>query len=673
MMTLKRKNMLIVWVLALYYSATAQVCNKPLLVYTKLAAEHIEPKALNDSLSAEFFQMFFSTLDPTGMFFTQNDLAALFGYRYRLDDEINKASCTFQTEASQRYISKIKRTRYLFDSLLKSPIDFSVKEYCKPPYLDEFDFLENEKKLIQNLRVKLKYEILMTVYRLMQTQGKQDLSSTDFKTLSMLAQQKVKNSMLRKTDNLLKNVTEKPGFIQTQFLKAIARTFDPHSEYFTNEEMIAFSENINAERQSFGIFLKENSMGEVRIGKLVPGGPAWKSGQLHQGDLLVQLSWEGKEPIDLTDLNAQETDELLHQVGDSKGELTVLTSSGEKKNVSLTKEKIVNTENSISSYVLKGKHNFGYIELPGFFTDDGENRLKGCANEVAKEILKLNKQKIDGLILDLRYNGGGSMEEAIELAGIFIDTGPVTIIHDKGEMPASMRDMNKGLAFSGPLVILINSASASASELIAAALQDYNRALIIGGPSFGKATAQVVLPVAENSDNDDFLKITIGRFYRINQNSTQQLGVIPDILLPDISSSFSDRELDLKHSLRPKIINKKTYFTPLPTFPFDSLQPASQKRVASSYKFQTLIKLQGLLGNPFPLHESEFIKTIKAITVCMDSLSPKDQPNPLYEVTLSDSQTAQDLYSKETIVEIKSSMYIQEAFSILADLIHQKK
>jgi len=666
------KRIIFAWVVA-GYSAIAQDCNKPIQVYTKLAAEHIEPKILNDSLSAEIFDEFFFTLDPATIFFTQRDLAALSDYKYKLDDEINKTSCTFQMVALQRYASKIKRTRHLFDSLLRSPIDFSVKEYYKPSYLVELDFSENEKKLIQSIRLQLKYEILMTVYRQMQSQSKKNLSPTNFKELSSLAQEKVKGNSLKKMDRLLKDVTEKPALIQTRFLKTIAHVFDPHTEYFTKEEMTAFEESINAERQSFGIFLKENSLGEVKIGKLVPGGPAWKSGQLHQGDRLVQLAWEGKEPIDLTDFDAIEMDALLHEAGNLKGELTVLNSSGEKKTVSLIKEKTENTENSISSFVLKGKHNFGYIELPGFFSDDGENRLKGCANEVAKEILKLNKQKIEGLILDLRYNGGGSMEEAIELAGIFIDTGPMAVIHDKGEAPESLRDVNKGLAFSGPLIILVNSASASASELIASALQDYNRAIIVGGNSYGKATAQVVLPLSVGFHNDDYLKITIGRFYRINQNSIQKLGVIPDIMLPDFSSLFSDREIDLKHSLPTKTINKKTYFTPHPVFPFDSLRPASQKRIAASHKFQALAKLQELLNNPFPLQEGEFIKTIKAITEYLNSISPQDHSNALYEVTLNDPQTGQDIYSRESMIEIKSSMYIQEAFSILADLTNQKK
>ncbi len=651
----------------------SQDCNKPILVFTKLTQEHIEPRELNDSLSVEIFNDFFHKLDPAGVYFTQMDIKALSGFKYKLDDEINNASCTFLKEATIRYQIKIKRTQHWIDSILKTPLDFAVKEfwYLPNPFTKKFE--EAEWKLVYRLNLKLKYDVLMTMHRLFQVHDKKDLSSANFKSLAPIAQEKVKFSYLKKIDKLLNEIALKPTFVQVYFLKAIAKTFDPHSDYMTKEEMTAFEESLSSERQSFGIDLQETSFGEIKIARLVPGGPAWKSGQLHQGDLLVQLAWPGKEAIDLVDFDLDEVEELLHTAGESQGELTVIQSTGERKTVSLAKEKIENTENSVVGFLLKGNLKIGYVELPGFFMDETQSGINGCANEVAKEIIKLNKLKIDGLILDLRYNGGGSLQEAIELAGIFVDAGPMAVIQSKGNPPISMRDVSRGVAFLGPLIILVNGASASASELVSAALQDYNRAIIVGGKTFGKATGQIILPLQETSANDDFLKVTESRTYRLNQKSIQQTGVIPDFPLPDISSLYVNGESALPHSLSRKTIDKKIYFTPGSVPVLDSLRKESKARVAADEKFNNLTNLKELLLKPFPLQEQTFIKTIQTLTGYIEQLHPTDASNTLFDVSIVEKPTEHDPYSEEAIKEIKSSIYIQEAYRILTGVIKQKK
>jgi carboxyl-terminal processing protease len=653
--------------------AQAQICGKPLLVYTKLAQEHIEPKELNDSLSKEIFKTFFHELDPENIFFTQADIKKLSYYRYKLDDEINLTSCAFLIQSNTLYKLKTNRANHLIDSLLRNPLDFRANEFYQLSDPIKSTPLETEKKLIIKLGLKLKYEVLVTVYNLQQASGKKDFSTADFKKFIPIAQTKIKNSYKKKFEKIQAQLNSKPNYVEHFFLKAIAQVFDPHSEYFNKEEMKLFEESLNAERESFGIYLKENNRGQVRISKLVPGGPAWKSGQLHQGDLLIELKWPGQEAIDLMDYDEEEIDILLHASGTSQGDLTVVKPSGEKKIVSLTKEKILNTENSISSFILQGTHKIGYIDLPGFFEDDGENGLNGCANEVAKEIIKLNKLKIEGLILDLRYNGGGSLQEAIDLAGIFIDAGPVLVMQEKREPPVTYRDMNKGMAFSGPLVILVNGGSASASEVVSAALQDYNRAIVVGSKTFGKATGQMIIPLTQEPTNEDFIKVTVDRLYRLNQNSHQQTGVTPDFILPDFGSLYSITEDRLPYSLKQKTTDKKIYYTPARSPFLDSLKSSSQRRVIQERKFGTIKNIGDLLTQPFPLQEKSFVEVNNTLNNYFEEMSPKEPSTPIYEVTMRDPASSKDEFLRESMLEIKSSIYIKEAFHILLDLIKQKK
>lgn len=665
------RPVLVALLCCLYCTVKSQDCNLPLQVFTKLSKHHIEPKALGDSLSSDLFDEFLLKLDPSGIYFTNASIKGLTKYRYQLDTEMEKASCTFLTELKSRYQSNIKRSRHLIDSLLKNPLNFTTAEFSDTSQRTEF--FETEKKLVKSLRTKLKYEVLLVLYRLIQTHGQNEFSSANFKKLAPLAQEKLRKNYLKRMDKLLSELNEKPNFLQNYFLKAIAQTFDPHSDYFNKEEMTFFEESLNSERQSFGIELTETPFGEVKIGRLVPAGSAWRSGQLHQGDLLVQLTWAGKETIDLTDLDIAEVDELLHARGEVSGLLTVIKSSGERVAVLLAKEKITNTENSISGYVLKGEKNIGYIDLPGFFTDESRNRLNGCANEMAKEIIKLNKLKIDGLILNLRNNGGGSLQEAAELAGIFIDSGPVSIIQEKGKPPVSIRDINKGVAFSGSLIILVNGYSASASELVSAALQDYKRAVIVGSKTYGKATGQVILPLREGAENEDFLKITVDRIYRLNQKSIQQTGVIPDLLLPDLESLMDGGENDLPHSLVPKTTTKVAYFTPHSLADLTPLKENSKARIADDEKFNTIRKLNDLLEKPFPLQEAAYLNSIKTLAEYINKAYVKSSINPAFDVLTSETSTDADVLTTQTISEIKSSAYIQEAFHIITDLIQLKK
>jgi carboxyl-terminal processing protease len=260
----------------------------------------------------------------------------------------------------------------------------------------------------------------------------------------------------------------------------------------------------------------------------------------------------------------------------------------------------------VRSFILKGTHRVGFISLPAFYTDwnGEEGGSNGCADDVAKEIIKLKKENIEGLILDLRYNGGGSMLEAIALAGIFIDFGPVGMTKDKEGKIYTMKDVNRGSVYEGPLILLINGFTASASEMLAGTLQDYHRALIVGSPSFGKATAQVVLPLDTMFDEkhmermktaDNFIKITIDRLFRVHGTSAQQTGVIPDIFLPDFSETQSEREKTLAFPLANITIDANKYYHPYPSISLNPLKSFSKSFMDTSQFFISFNKYLDVL------------------------------------------------------------------------------
>jgi len=319
---------------------------------------------------------------------------------------------------------------------------------------------------------------------------------------------------------------------------------------------------------------------------------------LHKGDIITAIKTEGKEkPV--ADISKEELAGYLNGNSEADVTITVKTTAGETKTAVLHKEKITNDEGIVKSYVLHGKQNIGYINLPGFYSREDETitneqdiKYDGCANDVSKEIVKLKKDTIAGLILDMRFNGGGSMWEAMQLAGIFIDIGPVASVKDKTAKVHFLKDPNRGTIYDGPLIVLINGASASASEFVSAVLQDYNRALIVGGTTYGKGTAQQVLPLDtsrfdQTKKYEDFVKVTMEKFYRANGSTTQWKGVVPDILLPDMYAADEYKEKNNASALQPDNSKAGTYQV-LTALPVAGLAAKSKQRIEGNTYFKSI-------------------------------------------------------------------------------------
>jgi carboxyl-terminal processing protease len=345
----------------------------------------------------------------------------------------------------------------------------------------------------------------------------------------------------------------------------------------------------------------EDENGKILVQQLQPGSTAYKSGAINPGDQMIAIQEPGQPVISTVGSSLSNVDSLMQTIKSEKLILTVKKPDGTTRQVTLLKERFLTEEDEedlVQGYVLNGTKKIGYISIPDFYFD-WENTavgLNGCANDVAKEIIKLKKENIQGLIIDIRFNGGGSLQEAIELTGIFIDGGPVAQYKQKEGKLAILKDVNSGSIFTGPVLVMVNGYSASASELFSAALQDYNRALIVGTPTYGKATGQIVLPLdttitteTENTRKTDvYLKITTSALYRVTGKTAQQQGVEPDILLPDLLQSIAEREKDEVTAFRLNSIEPNKYYKPLPAVAKDNLQQTAKTYVDSSLYFKKL-------------------------------------------------------------------------------------
>jgi carboxyl-terminal processing protease len=386
--------------------------------------------------------------------------------------------------------------------------------------------------------------------------------------------------------------------LEERYLNTIAWCYDPHTNYFNTKKKNEFEAATSASEFSCGLDLDENDKGDIVIEYLQPGSSAWRNGQLHKGDVLQSVWINGVEK-NVQDIEDDDLNDALNGPSSGAVEITVKSAAGEIKKVKLQKEKIEDDEAIVKSYVLHGKQNIGYINLPGFYSreddaieNESDIKFDGCANDVSKEIIKLKKDTIAGLILDLRDNGGGSMWEAIQLAGIFIDIGAVASVKDKEGKQTSLKDPNRGTIYDGPMLVLINGASASASEFLSAALQDYKRAIIVGGTTYGKGSAQYVQPldtnaIDKNKTYEDFIKITASKFYRVSGSTTQWTGVMPDITLPDVYTNMEYKEKNSESALQPDNA-KPALYKPLADLPINNLAQKSAERIKINAAFVQL-------------------------------------------------------------------------------------
>jgi carboxyl-terminal processing protease len=564
---------------------------------------HVQPRTVDKVFSNDLFNQMIHALDADRIYFNGEDIRQLRDYAFVLDNQLLNKKEDFISQLIVLYTKKINQTDSMLDQLSVSRFDLNRNESYTVSEDSSFAVTETARKMkIYKLVKRNMLETIVDIYEEDSTKKNRKPDS-----LEAGAIKKVCHAFKREIQRMRQTKGGLTGFVCNAWCESVASCYDPHTEYFSPDKKESFQGELGDKPLQFGFSLGEGKE-SIEITRLKPGSPAYKSGQIHEGDQILALQWEDNEEVDVSDGSVEEVNAFISGDHGKNLTLTLKKTDGTTRKVTLQREKsILDDDNSkVRSFILKGNRRIGFISLPAFYTDwnGEEGGNNGCADDVAKEIIKLKKENIEGLILDLRYNGGGSMLEAIALAGIFIDAGPVGMTQDKEGKIYTMKDVNRGSVFDGPLILLINGFTASASEMLAGTLQDYHRALIVGSPSFGKATAQVVLPLDTLFDEqhvermkraNNFIKMTIDRLFRVNGTSAQQTGVIPDIFLPDFSEIQSEREKSLPFSLKNVSIDANKYYHPYPPISAESLKTFSKTYTDTSQFFISFNKYLGVL------------------------------------------------------------------------------
>jgi carboxyl-terminal processing protease len=491
-------------------------------------------------------------LDPEKNTFLQSDLDSLSNYSTTIDDEIHGATIAFQPAVSRIYAQRIVETKAIFNQVMDQPFDFN-KDDSVLLNTDKMTYPKDEADRAKRWEMLLKYRTIERYASLLEerekNKGKEKFIVKNDSTLEAESRAYIKKSYKKRLESFEKTFTKEKQF--ELFLNAITGLMDPHTDYLAPIEKRSFTEQMSGVIYGIGAQLTQDDFG-IRIASIQPGGPAWKSGQIVVNDVIVKIAQGSDEPVDVSGYETTDAVKLIRGNLGTEVRLTFRKPDGTFKVVSLIREKIVLDEGYARSVVIQnGEDKYGYILLPDFYADFEREDGHRCSEDVAAEIKKLKAENVKGIVIDVRFNGGGSLYEVVQMAGLFIDKGPVVQIRNKEGRSQTLYDETPGILYDGPLVVMANEFSASASEIFAGAIQDYKRGIVVGSSStYGKGTVQRNVAFGKPLDSLGIqteygaVKLTFQKFYRITGSSTQKKGVVPDVILPDEYEYLKYREKD---------------------------------------------------------------------------------------------------------------------------------
>ncbi|MDB5230028.1 MAG: hypothetical protein JWN76_833 [Chitinophagaceae bacterium] len=561
-MNVSRKTVIVLIILSFFFSPSLfaqkdKVQDNVDIVFHNTARMlqgiHFAPKEWNDSFSRKIYNTYMDELDPGKRFFTQTDITSLNSYEDQLDDELKGAPVSFYKSANELYKQRLTDARKLITELLNKSFSFSGNETYDPKK-EKLNFPANDQEKKQRWDNYLKYQVLNQYEELLQQRTKDSTLTTDDHLLQAKARANVLKVEMRILDNLQKLTTNEEAF--NIYLNDIVNLYDPHSNYFLPIDRREFQEDMTGIYYGIGALLKEE-MGKVTIGELMIGGPAWKSRQVDQGDVIIKVKQNAADST--VNVEGWAMSDVIKLTRGTKGSFVTISfrkKDGTVKDISLQRDALQLEDSFVKSAVIEDSEKIGYIYFPKFYTSFGDANGRSCAADMAKELQKLKKENVKGIIVDIRNNGGGSLGEVINMVGLFMKEGPVVQVKSSNEKPEVNGVKNAGVVYDGPLVVLVNEMSASASEIFAGAIQDYKRGIIMGAPTYGKGTVQRSFPVPLNfrhwpDSTIDLgtLHVTLQKYYRITGEATQLKGILPDVNLPGIYESYDMQEKDQPSAL----------------------------------------------------------------------------------------------------------------------------
>ncbi len=665
---------------------------------------HYSPKKIDDNFSKTAFKKFIEDLDNAKNIFLQSDIDALKKYETKIDDEIHGAEIKSFFDVNEIYLKRLNEASILFNAILAKPFDFTKDEAIQTD-VEKLSFPKTIADRTEVWRKYLKYLVLSKFVDMQEEREKNSSTKKKFNTvadsinkvpfkakadstLEREARDVVRKQMARYFTTKINRENKEENF--STFINAITGTMDPHTTYFAPVDMRSFNEGMSGSFFGIGAQLKDDD-GKIKIASLISGGPAWKQGDLKVDDEIIKIAQANTDPVDVTGYDVPDAVKLIR--GSTKGSevrLTVKRTDGSIKVITLLRGKVDLEDTFAKSAIINGDKKIGYIYLPEFYLNFNDASGHKCSEDVANEIKKLKAENVDGIIMDLRNNGGGSLPEVVKMAGLFIQEGPICQVQSRGEKPYTWKDNDNTVLYDGPLTVMVNEFSASASEIFAAAIQDYKRGIVIGSTStYGKGTVQRTIPLNperenelfgnENKDDLGSIKLTLQKFYRVNGGSTQLKGVTPDIVLPDRFESLKFREKDNTLSLPWDEIAKVDYTTWTSTLTDDPSSYLKNSETTTLGKIKTtLLEMDKLNDKEYSLNSTKFKqekKQLNATYKVLDSLF-KLQKELVVKNSAADAlpvDAAKDKVEKNNawLKRLSNDIYIDESVKIMKNMIAQ--
>lgn len=655
------------------------------LIRYALTQGHYEPQDINDEFSASVFTDFIEGLDPTKRFFTQEDIKQFEFYKDKIDDQIKNEDLTFYNMVYTRYTKRLRDARSFYKEILKFPFDFNKDEILNVDYEDK-PFAKNEVEQIRYWRKQLKMNTLVRLHdRIKGEQDKQEENASYTMKSFEALEKEAREATLKSTEDFfdyMDDLDDNDWF--SVFINSISGEFDPHSNYFAPKIKKRFDVEISGKLEGIGARLQPKG-DYTRVAELITGGPAWRAGELEVGDIILKVAQGGDEPLDIIGMPLDDAIEFIKGKKGTEVRLTIKKIDGSTKVISIIRD-VVELEETFAktSVVKKDERKFGVINLPKFYIDFNERNFRNSATDMAREVERMNQEGAEGLLIDLRNNGGGSLETAIAIAGLFIADGPVVQVKYREGKPRIRKDRDLAIRWNKPLVVLVNEFSASASEIFAAAMQDYNRAVIIGSKqTFGKGTVQNVMPLNNYYKYDKdlgALKMTIQKFYRINGGSNQLKGVVSDVAMPTRYTYMQVGERDEDNPLPWDKIQEANY-TPWNGYEnFHEAVNNSKKRIAANPQFRlindnALWLKQGQDDETVALNYQQYVSDLeqrqdesKKFDPMYDYKNNLSFTSPEYEKALIAQDEVLADKRKAWHRNLNKDIYVEEGLNILAEL-----
>ena len=659
------------------------------LITYVLDQAHYLDKEINDEFSEKVFDTFLENLDPYKRYFYASDIEEFSKYKYLIDDAFKNPNLDFFELVYKRYTKRMLESEKIFNDILSKPFDFNKNEVCECDF-EELDYVKTKDQLFDRWRKLLKIYVIENYHNEIEDDLRKSKEDSDFILRNPVLIEKKTRETLKET------MQQNYAFISEEmqrsdwfsvYINSFVSQYDPNTSYLDPESKDRFDVDMSGNYAGIGARLQKK-IDKVEITEVISGGPAWRDNILEKGDAILKVRQDKEdEPVGILNMRLSEAVKLIKGKKGTKVHLTVKKVDGTVTEVTVKRDIVLLEETYIkSSIVEKDNNTYGLINIPKFYIDFDNQSNRDAAKDLRTEIERLKEQGIQGLVIDLRNNGGGALKTVVDMAGMFIKNGPVVQVKYFDKEKQVLSDRDRSVLWTGPLVILVNEGSASASEILAAAMQDYKRAIIIGGnQTWGKGTVQNVFPLnrmVRGNTNGDLgaLRYTTQKYYRINGGSVQLEGVKSDINVPYRYKYLEFGEKDSENPLQWDEIDKVEFNTWNSNFNFEEAITKSNKRMANN-EYLKLVdenakwiksvrdnKLINLNYDKYKLEleeNSSITEKFKALNDYSMNYSFKSLP---YELDLIKNDSVLGLKRERWHKSLNKDFYIDEALNVLSDL-----